>query len=90
MCKAHEVSSADIEEALEFETSGSLAYNASLFLKYESEMRGLLADKDGEALLSTLTTILGKTLSSNVKDDIEQNDENSGILGGFLNKIKTK
>ncbi|MGH1376210.1 MAG: AAA family ATPase [Alphaproteobacteria bacterium] len=87
--KAFEVSEGDIKEALEFQPSAVIEHMPSLFLKYESEIKGLLSDKDGAAVFAELLPVLQKSIVVDMQSD-EAEDKNSGLLGGFLNKLTTK
>ncbi|PCK00553.1 MAG: type II secretion protein ATPase [Zetaproteobacteria bacterium] len=88
LVKSYEVSASDIEEALEFPPSASVAYLPALFLKYESEVRGIISDKEGSALKGSLLSILQKTIANNV-DTHEQVEESSGFFDGLFRKKKS-
>lgn len=87
--KAHEVAKADIEEALEFPVSATLGYLPALFFKHESNIYNTVTDKDGAGLLTAILPILKKILSHDVGDSSEEG-KNTGLLGGFLNKLSAK
>ncbi len=87
--KAFEVGEGDIAEALEFEPSAAVEHMPSLFLKHESEMRALLSDKDAAPVSAALLSVLRKSIAVDLQGDDEE-DKNSGLLGGFLNKLTTK
>lgn len=87
--KAFEVAEGDIAEALEFEPSVAIEYMPSLFLKHESEMRALLSDKDAASVSAALLSVLKKSIVVDMQAG-EAEDKNSGLLGGFLNKLTTK
>ncbi len=88
--KANEVESSSIAEALDFKPTLSIANMPGLFLKYESEMVQMLDDKEGGSLVNAFLPILKKIISGGKTDVEEKTDQNSGILGGFLNKLSSK
>ncbi len=90
MAKAHEVAAGDIEEALEIKASASIDNNSALFIKYESDVKGFLSDKDSSPVVTAILPILEKYISSAKKEGLADSDKNSGILGGFLSKITSK
>ena len=87
--KAFEMGKADIEDALEFNVSATIDNLPTLFLKHESEIFDVVTDKDGAAVLGGLLPILNKKLSGG-EGDASKDDKNSGLLGGFLNKLSAK
>ena len=87
MCKSHEISNADIGEAIDFTPDISISYSPSSFIKYESNVRALLLDKEGKALASRFMDTLNKSLLLSGRGQNEENEKNSGLLGGFLNKF---
>ncbi len=86
--KANEVADADIAEALEFAPSANIDSLPALFFKYESEMKDLMSDKDSSFLATAFLPILSKTISGG--DDCVVKEKGAGILGGLLNKLKSK
>lgn len=89
LAKAHEVSSSDIGEALEFKPSVSIPYVPSVFLKYESEIKGVITDKDASVFIGELASMLQKSISNNVSAT-DQTEEASGFLGGLFSRKKSK
>ena len=89
MAKAFEMGKADIEDALEFNVSATIDNLPTVFLKHESEIFDVVTDKDGAAVLGGLLPILNKKLSGG-EGDASKDDKNSGLLGGFLNKLSAK
>lgn len=87
--KAHEVSKGDIEEALEFKISSLIEHMPQLFFKYESDLAGIVSDKDGVVPVTEILRVLSSCLSSDVVDAMAD-DTSSGLLGGFLNKFTAK
>ncbi len=90
VCKANEVSNDDIEKALELAPSASIDNAPSLFFKYESEIMGIISDKDSSRLVTAFLPILGETISGEGNYIGDSEDKNSSIFGGFLNKLKPK
>ncbi len=88
--KANEVSENDIAEALEQKPDASLAYAPATFLKHESESKAFLSDKDSAALVDTFFSLLKKSVKSGATEESAENEKNSGVLGGFLSKLKSK
>ncbi|MGH1457119.1 MAG: AAA family ATPase [Alphaproteobacteria bacterium] len=89
LSKGHEVSKADVENAIEFKVSSTIDNIPQVFLKHESNIAGIAADKDGGVVVTAILPILGEAITS-ADVDGEPSDKNSGILGGFLNKITAK
>ena len=87
--KANEVDPTAIAEALDFSPSMSIPYMPSLFLKHESEIAQMFTDKEGTALVSSFLPLI-KGIISGKQGSGENNDQNSGIIGGFLNKLSSK
>lgn len=88
--KAHEVSAADIKEAMEVEPDLSVPFLPNVFLKNEANVKSILSDKEGQALVTEFLPLLTKTINPAVlSDDTGQKDKNAGILGGFLNKLSS-
>ena len=87
--KAHEVALNDIEQALEFKPSGSIAHNPALFLKHESEMKNILADKEAQGIIDAILGILQEKISSKSTEKPSEEAASSGLLGGLLGKMKT-
>ena len=90
LSKANEVDAAAITEALDVKPALSIAHMPALFLKFESEIAKIFNEKDGASLISSLESILSKLISGKAAVSSEKNDQNSGILGGFLNKLSSK
>ena len=90
LSKANEVDSAAITEALDVKPALSITHMPGLFLKFESEIAKIFNEKDGASLISSLESILSKLISGKAAVSSEKNDQNSGILGGFLNKLSSK
>jgi len=90
LSKANEVDSAAITEALDVKPALSIAHMPGLFLKFESEIAKIFNEKDGASLISSLESILSGLISGKAAVSSEKNDQNSGILGGFLNKLSSK
>jgi len=90
LSKAHEVNDADISEALEIAPSASIANLPSLFFKYESEMGGMVSDKEFDALVTAFTPILDKTISGGKGLDEDETAKKSGVFDGLFNKLKSK
>ena len=90
LSKVNEVSSSDIEDALEFSVSAHIPFLPSVFLKNESETKGILSDKEGVSMIEAqINPLISKFLSAN--DEINENSgKNSGIIGGFLTKFTSK
>lgn len=90
MAKAHEVSSSDIEAALEFKSSASIPFLPAAFLDAESDSEKLVTDRDmSSALRSSLLPILKETLAVDGHETGED-DKKSGFIGGFLTKLTSK
>ncbi len=87
LAKSHEVSSSDITEALEFKPSASIPYVSSVFLKHESEIKGIITDKEASAFVSDLSDLLRKSVSSN-SDEEDKSEESSGFLDGLFSRKK--
>ncbi len=90
VCKTNEVSNDDITKALELTPSASIDNNPSLFFKYESEMKEIVNDKDFSPLVTAFLPILGKTISGGDDYNCDENDGNSNMISGLLNKLKPK
>ena len=88
--KGHEVPKADIKEALEFEPDAYIPYLPNLFMKYESDIKDLISDKDASAVVTTFLGVLKKCIPSSKREDEQENVKNSGFLGDFLSKLTTK
>lgn len=87
--KAHEVSAMDIKEAMDVDPDFSMPFLPSLFLKHEANIKSVISDKEGGALVTGFLTILKKTISSGSDEVVNEKDKNEGILGGFLNKLSS-
>ncbi len=90
IAKGQEVSRGDIGEALEFKLSSVIDYDPALFLKYESEIKDIFSDKDGGDLVAALLPVLKKTLTGEAVAESNAADGGTGLLGGFLSKMKSK
>ncbi len=88
LAKSHEVSSSDIGEALEFAPSVSIPYLPAVFLNYESDIKGMIADKESVTFIESLEAMLQKSVSNNVTKD--QPEESSSFLDGLFNRKKSK
>ncbi len=86
LSKAHEVSKADVEVAIEFGVSSVVENLPQVFLKHESHVSGIVKDKEGGAVVTAILPILGRAVSSS---DVvaEPEEKGSGVLGGFLSKF---
>ena len=90
LSKANEVDTAAITEALDIKPALSISHMPGLFLKFESEIAKIFNEKDGASLISSLESIVSRLVSGKTVVSNEKNDQNSGILGGFLNKLSSK
>jgi len=88
--KVNEVDGEAIAEALEFKPSLSLPYSPTLFLSHENEISQIFGDKEGAQLKNAFLPILKKVISSSDDAEDKKEDQNSGILGGFLSKLSAK
>lgn len=88
--KSQEVDKADITEAIGQKIEAEIPYMAEAFLKYESEIKDLMAQKEGEALLEALVPVLRKSISVGENQEGDGDDKKSGFLGGFLSKLGSK
>ena len=77
----------DIQQALEFSVSAACPYLPELFLKNESEIADLLADKEFSAIAQVFKPVLRDVLGAH---DAASDETNSNGLGGFLSKLKSK
>ncbi|PCJ00111.1 MAG: type II secretion protein ATPase [Alphaproteobacteria bacterium] len=89
LAKTYEVSLSDIGEALEFPPSACVPYVPSVFLKYESDIKGVITDKDASVFIGELASMLQKSISNNVSTT-DQPEESSGFLGGLFSRKKSK
>ncbi len=88
--KSQEVSRPDITEAIGCAVDADIPYMPEAFLKYESEIKNLMGQKEGDALLEQLVPILMKSISVDEVSDGGDDDKKSGFLGGFLSKLGSK
>tara|TARA_R110002095_G_scaffold90802_1_gene79189 strand:+ start:8878 stop:10125 length:1248 start_codon:yes stop_codon:yes gene_type:complete len=88
--KANEVDQAAIAEALDIKPALSIAYMPALFLKHESEIAQMLADKEGAVMANAFLPMLRKIIAGGKEESTEKTDQNAGILGGFLSKLSSK
>lgn len=88
--KPYEVTSYEIQKAVELAPSASVPYLPALFMGNESNLRQVLQDREGlELLKSTLLPVIRRTVavdSDGYLDD--KSDKKSGLLGSFLTKKK--
>ncbi len=88
--KAYEVTSYEIQKAVELAPSASVPYLPALFMGNESDLRQVLQDREGlELLKTTLLPVIRRTVavdSDGYLDD--KSDKKSGLLGSFLTKKK--
>lgn len=87
LSKGQEVAVQDISEAIEMSPALCLPFLPQLFLKYETEMRGLVSDKESGGLATEILGILEKMVSKVQGVSQDEKDKNAGIIGGFLNKF---
>ncbi len=90
LCKAHEIGQSDIAEALEASVDATIAFVPNVFVKYESEIKKLLMDKEGVAILNEFLPVLSKRLPRASGEEEEELEKDSGFIGGFLSKLKSK
>lgn len=92
MSRSHEVPRAGIAEALEVTPKLVLDYMPDLFMKYESEMKGIFSDKKGKSLSAAFLPVLEHVIVINqsVKENPEAGafDFFGGVLG--LGKVMAK
>ncbi len=88
--KAHEVSSGDIEDALEVKPSAYVDYNPALFMKHESEIKSFISDKDASPVVTEFLAILQKHIPSNNQDLKDNGKDKSGVISSFLSKLTSK
>lgn len=90
MAKAHEVSAADINAALEFKPAATIPFMPVPFLGGETDSEKLLKDRDlGEVLRSALLPIIKSALSVDGSAG-DGKDKKGGLIGGFLTKLTSK
>ena len=92
LAEVSEVEKSDIEIAMDREVSTIIPFAASVFIDAENKGKKLIDDKEGEKIVKTaLLPIVSKVIDGEVlKSGEDSDDEESGILGGFLNKFKAK
>ncbi len=88
--KAYEVTSYEIQKAVELAPSANVPYLPALFMGNESNLHQVLQDREGlELLKATLLPVIRRTVavdSDGYLDD--KSDKKSGFLGSFLTKKK--
>ncbi|MCL4677976.1 MAG: type II secretion protein ATPase [Alphaproteobacteria bacterium] len=88
--KAYEVTSYEIQKAVELAPSANVPYLPALFMGNESNLHQVLQDREGlELLKATLLPVIRRTVavdSDGYLDD--KSDKKSGLLGSFLTKKK--
>ena len=88
--KGNEITSADITEALEYDVSAAIPFAPNVFVKNESEIKSIMGDKEGSSIVETkILPFISRFLSDDNEID-ENSDKNTGVLGGFLTKFKSK
>ena len=80
-----EVPKAQIEEGLERKDITYISYNADLFSELEAEAKRLSTDKASQDITAKLLKLVGKKASAS-----NENDAQKGVLGQFIDKLKTK
>lgn len=89
LAKSQEVSPSDIGAALEFSPSLSIPYVPAVFLNYESNIKGMIEDKEASAFIGELASMLQKSISNSVST-ADQSEESSGFLDGLFSRKKSK
>ncbi|MDH5722038.1 MAG: AAA family ATPase [Alphaproteobacteria bacterium] len=90
LSRANEVTATDIKEALEYGISAVIPFAPNIFIKNESEIKSIMGDKEGSAMIETkILPFMSRFLSESGEID-ENSDKNSGVIGGFLTKFKSK
>ncbi len=88
--KAYEVTSYEIQKAVELAPSANVPYLPALFMGNESNLHQVLQDREGlELLKATLLPVIRRTVavdSDGYLDD--KSDKKWGLLGSFLTKKK--
>lgn len=88
MDKGLEPKKADIEAAVEFPVSASIAYNPKSFLKAEVDGKPVVQMPDGESVIKTsLRSLLQKYMAQN-DSGAGGNDDNAGLIGSLLSRFK--
>lgn len=89
---ASEVSKVDIEKALEFKVSTTIAFNPKVIIGCESQARKLTDDRDGREIVNThLLPLLKKVITTGAKDDSAgKQAQKSGLLGGLFGGFKKR
>lgn len=77
----------DISEALEYEADMMADFLPHVFVKYESDTRDLVDDKDSADIVAALKLLLAKSLSIKIADSKNKNQKKSGLIGGLLSKM---
>jgi len=88
--KGHEVSTADVEEVLGCKPVLTFDYAPSVFVRHESEVSKMISDKDFLPVVKDFLPFLQKLIVGDTIGDSEEDEKNSGLLGGFLNKLSSK
>lgn len=88
--KNYEVTSHEIQKAVELAPSASVPYLPALFMGYESQLRQVLQDKEGlEILKGALLPVIRRIVAKDGDGYAEEKgDKKSGLLGSFLTKKK--
>lgn len=89
MDKANEVPVKDIEAAMEMKVSAKVPYSNDVFLKSETDGQTILQTKEGERLVrEILLPLAQKSLHVGASAGADADKEQTGMLGGFLKKLK--
>ncbi len=84
------MTSADITDALEYDISAAIPFAPNVFVKNESEIKSIMGDKEGSNIVEMkILPFISRFLSDDTETD-ENSDKNTGVLGGFLTKFKSK
>ena len=86
--KANEVSSADIESALEAKVSMAIPYDPKIFRALESQGKTLKDAKGLEKLFTTLSALLTTIIDDKSKSSDDSVKGDNSLVGGLLSKIK--
>lgn len=88
---ANEVPKADIEKAMEFKVSTTIAFNPKVILGCESQARKLTDDRDGREIVKThLLPLLSKVIKGGLSAEDTPSVKKSGFLDGLLGRRKTR